>query len=107
MEQEVSVDSNVMANDTSRFDGDVQAFSSACKMLRSDCQALYLNMEQLKGMWEGDAFNVLWARFEGDYALLQDAVTHFESFEQSLVYANSAYAACEDKVRAAIEDLDF
>lgn len=96
-----------LANDMGRFDGDVQAFVSSYATLRSDCEDLRFSMTELGNMWEGEAFEALLTRFQSDFALLESLLERVERLSQSLVYANSAYDTCENKVRDALNELDY
>lgn len=98
---------SVMANDPSRFDGEVQAFANASASLRREYETLRLAFDALNGMWTGEAHDELASRFDGDYTNLESVVHHLEGMASSLRNTLVKYQDCERNVSTAIDDLSF
>lgn len=96
---------STIANNLSTFDSDIDLFFSTCANLRRAYESLGTGMSGMQSMWTGEAHDVLQARFNTDYARLEEVVQFMEQTGQALREASNTYHSCESNIATVIESL--
>ena len=84
-----------------------ESVSSQVNKIRTQITALYQDVDQLNGMWEGDAHAVFDAKFKADIRYLESLMKSLDGIVSFETNAEKEYNTCESKVGSLISDIQI
>lgn len=95
-----------IANNLPSFNTDIDSYNTAFQSLLGHFNDLVTHMQELNGMWEGEAHEEFLQTFSIDQAKVDDMNEDFNQVLEELRYADKEYETCEGKVAGLIDQLE-
>lgn len=94
-----------MEVDTARLNADVRELERGTAKVRSSLQGLKGEMEELNGMWRGQANMAFRRQVNLDCSLISALLEKMDRLAGCMTYAANEYARCEQEIKNALADI--
>lgn len=94
-----------MEVDTARLNEDVRELERGTAKVRSSLQGLKGEMEELNGMWRGQANMAFRRQVNLDCSLISALLEKMDRLAGCMTYAANEYAWCEQEIKNALADI--
>lgn len=91
-----------IAVNISSLNGDIEELERTLNSLKKSTSDAYARIQELNGMWTGQANAAFNSQFVTDYASMQVICDNIKSLLDCMRYAKGEYTSCENSVSSII-----
>lgn len=96
-----------MEIDTSQLKADIRELEAGTAKVKNSLQGLKGEMEELNGMWKGQANMAFQRQVNLDCSLISGLLEKMDRLAGCMAYAANEYVRCEQEVKNVLDDIQI